>query len=176
MITIHELLKDPTYRKFFCKVPKLPAHYRPENKPWRLLVLKRGSNRWAMKRFSTYQEAFAVLKKLLPTLQDAALGCPGFDFEPPLKTVKIKGKFHTTESGKKIPVTRQMVWKPTIPMDEIEPHHWCPYCRRPTIFRLFDTHQMLTSKKLGGVMIDPTLLRCTICGVSERLVNLRRAA
>lgn len=174
MITIAELLKDPAYKAFFCTVPELPAHFTPDKKPWRLMVLRKGEHHWRMKRFGTYREAFAALKKLLPKVADATINCPGLDFQPPTKVVFLKGKYRITGRGKKIQLTRTTVWKPKMPMGEYDDHHWCPYCRRPSVFRRFATHPALPSRKLGGVGVDPTLLRCTICGASENLVNLRK--
>jgi RNase P subunit RPR2 len=45
---------------------------------------------------------------------------------------------------------------------EDEEHHWCKYCRRPTVFKYYTSH-----KRLGTV--DPWVRRCCICGASERI-------
>lgn len=162
MITIKELLRDPQYRTFFTKVPELPEHYTLDNKPWKLIVMKTGESKWRSKRMGTYQEAFAGLKKMLPMIDNAAINCPALGFRPPTRTVRIKGKFDSR--GRQ--VIRTTLWIPQISGD-MEPHNWCPHCRRPTIFRfaiMNNTRQFAASVPA---------LRCTICGASDRIVNLR---
>lgn len=175
MINIHDLLQDPHYKEFFCKVPNLPPHLKaPGKQPWRLIVQKKGEHHWRMKRFASYQDAFKALKKLLPQVTDATINCGGLQFEPPQRVVRIKGKYFVTASGKKQQVTRMVTWKPRIPADEaFEEHYWCPYCRRPTTFRRFNHHPILSVKRLGGLGVDPSLLRCSICGASENIVKLK---
>ena len=73
MITIRELLRDPQYREFFTKVPKLPDHYTEENQPWKLYIHKPGEAVWRSKKFGTYSEAFAGFKKMLPNIDNLAL-------------------------------------------------------------------------------------------------------
>lgn len=173
MITLAELLKDPDYKEFFCSIPTLPDHITPDKKPWRLMVLLKGEHHWRMKRFGTYREAFKALKKVLPRAADATINCPGFDFQPPTKIVRLKGRYRITKRGKKVQLTRTITWKPKMPIGEYDEHHWCPYCRRPSVFRRFDAHPALPSRKIAGLGVDPALLRCSICGASENLVNLR---
>jgi hypothetical protein len=166
LITIKELLRDPQYRAYFSKVPKLPSHYTPENKPWKLMVLKRGEVAWRSKRMGTYQEAFEGLKKMLPLITNAAINCPPLNFMPPVRTVRLKGKFD--RKGKQ--VLKSIIWRPAIDAD-MEAHNWCPHCRRPSIFKVAVT----TSKNRGGFAMPASepALRCMICGASERIVDLR---
>lgn len=177
MITLSELLKDPTYKQFFLKIPQLPAHYTPTSMPWKLMVLKAGEEQWRTKRFGTYKEAFLALKKVLPNSYDALINCPGLTWQPPIRIFKgrVKGKFDA--NGKPIIVTRAEVWKPQI-MADMATHYWCPYCRRPTKFGYYNNHLSMTKARVGnrGSAVDPTLLRCAICGASEMLVNLRHPA
>lgn len=170
LLTIKELLRDPTYRKFFSKVPKLPEHYKPSNLPWKLIILKHDERVWRSKRFGTYQEAFAGLKKMLPTIDNAAINCPPLAFMPPIRTVRLKGKFTTTSKGKQIPVVKSIIWTPQVPGD-LEPHSWCGHCRRPSIFR-FAT---ITPRMKEGFYAPPgePAVRCIICGASERILDLR---
>jgi len=171
MLTIHELLKDPAYRAYFLRVPALPAHYTEEKKPWKLYVqLKADPRVWRSKRFGTYAAAFAYFKKNREKIYDAAINCPAMQHQPPNKIVKVKGKLF---KGK--PVTRMIVWKPKMPIDEFEDHFWCGFCRRPTVFRRVTTHHALPLSKLGGLPIDPELMRCVICGASENIVKIGRS-
>jgi len=162
LITIQELLRDPQYRSYFSKVPKLPEHYTPANKPWKLIVMKRGEQMWRSKRLGTYQEAFAGLKKLLPIIDNAAINCPPLGFMPPTRTVKLKGK--VDKNGK--PVIKTLMWHPAIGAD-METHNWCAHCRRPSIFRV-----ATYTNKNQAAPVEPAL-RCIICGASERIINLR---
>lgn len=168
MITLRELLRDPQYKEYFTKVPVLPAHYDASRKPWKLYILKEGENAWRSKRFGTYGEAFAGLKKVLPTSENAAINCPGLSFMPPIKNFRLKGQFQ--DKAQKKPVLRTKVWKPQIASD-LAPHNWCPHCRRPVVFKMAG----LPAKRIGDFVLPPddAALRCSICGASERIVDLR---
>lgn len=170
MLTIHDLLGDERYKKFFCRVPTLPEGH--SELPWRLAVQMKPHGPWAVKDYATYQEAFKKLKANLSRVNDAAIISKASPFTPPTKVVRIKGKF-IERRGKKIPVTRAIPWAPVIPPDEFEVHTWCPYCRRPTVFKRFIVHPVLTRRRLNGIPIDPDIERCSICGASARLVNIR---
>lgn len=170
MITIHDLLKDTTYKQFICQQPSLPPHMTRALKPWRLMVQLKGEQHWRMKRFGTYSEAFKAMKKILPRAADATINCPALGFVAPTRVVRIKGKFHT--NGQQL--TRLVTWKAAMPMGEFEEHHWCPYCRRPSVFKRFRRHHALQGNAIGGLPIDPSLLRCSICGASENIVSLRK--
>lgn len=183
MLSIHDLLEDSQYKEFFCRVPALPPHvlYNPEAKPWRLYVKLHKDSRWHTKDYRTYKEAFVKLRSMLPKIADGAITCKVKDFPPPYRIVRIKGKYQTDKNGKfildaqgkKKQITKMVYWKPQMPMDEFQEHTWCPYCRRPSIFDYFLSHHALPPRKLGGMPIDPSVLRCVICGASERIVNLR---
>lgn len=170
MLTIHDLLGDERYKKYLCQVPPNPPN--SSSTPWRLAIQKDAHGPWMSKDYETYREAFLKLKKHLARINDAAIISKSIPFDPPNKVVRIRGKY-LERGGKKIPITRSVPWSPMIPPGEDEIHHWCPYCRRPTVFRQFIVHPILTRKKLGGIPIDPEVDRCTICGASSRLVNLR---
>lgn len=169
LITIHELLRDPQYREYFLKPPTLPEHYTPENKPWKLIVMKKDESVWRTKRFGTYSEAFAGLKTMLPSITNGAINCPPLGFAPPMKNYRVKGKFVGTGNKRK-PLIVTKVWKPRIEAD-MEPHNWCPHCRRPTIFRVANISRPARNG-YAQVQGEP-VMRCIICGASERIVNLR---
>ena len=167
LITIRELLRDPQYKAYFVKVPKLPEHYTPESLPWRLLVLKQGEHIWRGKRFGTYEEAFAGFKTMLPKIENAAINCPGLNFVPPMRTVRVKGKVDA--KGK--PIIKTLVWKPRLEIDH-EAHSWCAYCRRPSIF----VDKGLGAKMLNGQRLPASrvALRCSICGSNSGLMDIRK--
>lgn len=168
MITIRELLRDPQYKEFFLKSPQLPEHYTPAMLPWRLFVQKEGETKWRAKRFGTYKEAFDGMKRMLPVAHDAAINCPALSFIPPVKTVRIKGQF---DPKTKKQLMKTIVWKPRIEADMAD-HTWCGYCRRPTIFRVAAVN--VTRKNSPVVIpVGEPALRCSICGASERIINLR---
>lgn len=166
LITIKELLADPDFKKFFLAIPKLPDHYTPANLPWKLIVLKPGETVWRSKRFGTYGEAFAGFKKMLPSIENAAINCPPLTFMPPVKRYRVKGKL---DKKKKLLIITKL-WVPPIP-GEMEQHLWCPHCRRPSIFRNATT----TVKPKGNfsAMAGEPAVRCIICGASDRIIDLR---
>jgi hypothetical protein len=170
LITIRELLSDPEYRKYFTTVPVLPSHYTPDALPWRLLVQKSGEHVWRSKRFGTYQEAFAGFKTMLPKIENAAINCPGLNFMPPVRTVKVKGKFHTEGRDKGKPVIKTLVWKPRLEPDH-SAHYWCGYCRRPTTF----VDKGLGARTLNGFRLPATRVafRCSVCGSNSELMDIR---
>lgn len=169
LITIRELLRDPEYRKYFTTVPKLPDHYTPDTKPWKLMVQFKGEHIWKAKRFGTYVDAFKGFKKLLPKIDNAAIVNPALSYQPPVRKVRIKGKFETIR-GRQVQQVRVIVWKPKLE-PEMGEHHWCPYCRRPSIFR----ELALPAKRNHGFImpVSSVQLRCIICGTSERLIDIR---
>lgn len=174
MITFHELMEDEAYKKYFLTVPKLPPHIRPRDLPWKLMVLKQGETQWRVKRFGTYTEAFNSLKKIRGQYADLVINCPGYDWQPPIRLVKVR----TVVKGKPTIALRAKVWKPQLDADMAQ-HYWCPYCRRPTKFGYFSTHQAMTRQRVGNIIgpgVDPTMMRCFICGASEALIDLRNPA
>lgn len=169
LITIRELLSDPEYKKYFITVPQLPGHYTPDVLPWRLILQLKGDTHWKSKRFGTYQEAFRGFKTVLPKIQDAAINCPGLNFVPPMRTVRVKNKFIVVKGVQK-PLVKTIVWKPRLEADH-EPHQWCGFCRRPTIF----VNKGMGARMLNGFRLPPTQVayRCGLCGASEGIMDIR---
>lgn len=166
MITIQELLRDPQYRAYFRKVPRLPEHYSEESLPWKLIILKPNESVWRSKRFGTYADAFAGLKKVLPNIVNGAINCPPLGFMPPTRTVRLKNQY----DKKNRQVVKTLLWKPQISSD-MEQHNWCSHCRRPTLFR----SAILSRPQKNGfhtIKGEPAL-RCIMCGASERILDLR---
>lgn len=165
MLRIHELLEDSVYRKFFLTVPSMPKVQRLAP-PWRLYVQRLDTRRWGKKDFWSYPEAvrsFAAFRKA-GLIYDASVTCRPIAFLPPSKVVKIKGKFIKTSRGQQVQATKEIFWRwaPLLDPGDME-HHWCPYCRRPTIFTWFSTHHAITGTHRS--LMDPTARRCTICGI-----------
>lgn len=136
------------------------------------MVLKKNEAHWKGKRFGTYAEAFKALKRILPHIDDAAINSPALDFNPPLKSMRIKGQFLMV-GKKKVQKTKLVTWTPKLSPGD-EEHNWCPHCRRPSTFEAVYQHSMMPRKKLGGVGIDPTQRRCVICGIPDTMINLRK--
>lgn len=171
MITIQELLRDKQYREYFLKAPKLPEHYnRPGMLPWKLYIQKPGETIWRAKRFSTYRDAFEALKKLMKsgTVGNAAINCPPLAFIPPVRNVRLKG---VIDKQTKKQAIQTIVWKPRIESDMAD-HLWCGHCRRPSIFRVAAVNINRKDAKYILPVGEPAL-RCSICGASERVINLR---
>ena len=167
MITMAELLQDADYRKFLTTAPSLPAHAVNKemntSKPWVVYVQREAGGRWGKREFWTYKKAFRFFKAAVidHKVHDAALNNKRVGFDPPFKWVRVRGKFVVDSKGNKRQAQARVYWKPKLPPDEVEDHHWCKYCRRPTVFKSYSKH-----KRLGAV--DPTL-RCCICGASSRI-------
>ena len=165
MIGLRELLADPIYKKYFVTVPKLPdCATKCSTPPWR--VLFRDQHGWKSTFAETYHEGFKVLKD--NSFLDGAIISRRFQFAPPSRIVRVKGKFYIAPDGTKQQVKKSVTWRPKLDPYETR-HNWCPYCRRPTIFSYYRKHHALSTL---GVEIDPSVLRCGICGASERLVTL----
>jgi hypothetical protein len=171
MLSIHELLEDAKYKKFFLTRPPLPKVTRL-SPPWRLYGQLEPHGVWRKKDYWDYADAVKAFARLRKAgLHDASITCRPIAWEPPTRLVRVRGKFHTGSDGVQRPVTKQVYWRPSVPADE-EPHIWCPYCRRPTVFRAFANHHAFTGdyKK----MMDPGAQRCIICGI--RLEGLKEWA
>lgn len=174
MLTIVDLLEDPIYKAYFCRVPKLPATT-SISPPWRLYVLKKGEKQWRRKDFPTYTAAFKTLKKMLKqgVVKDAAIHCKRMSFAPPVRMMKIRGKYVRGSDGVNRPAKKRVDWQPRVPGDIFDEHEWCPWCRRPTVFNYYTKHPALNRL---GMPIDPSIPRCCICGASKRICNYRSAA
>lgn len=168
MITLRELLSDKRYREYFLKIPVLPELPRT-GPPWRLYVQRESGGPWARREYDSYRDAFRHLKRIgFSDCHDACIQSKGTAFNPPHRVVKVTRGGIPLLHKDGSPITKVVWWKPSIPGDEA-PHRWCPYCRRPTIFAWFTKHHAFR----GGAVFNPSLLRCTICGASENLVNER---
>lgn len=169
MITIAELLEDDRYKQFFTTMPKVPVVSKAPtlSPPWVLYVQLDLDGPWRTKQFEKYSDAFKFFKKLRASrgLHDAAIHNKRVAFDPPTRMVRIKGKFIEGSDGKLRQATKVVVWRPRLPSDEAQ-HHWCMYCRRPTIFRTYRRHRGL---KQIVEELSTDIPRCCICGASARI-------
>ena len=172
MITIHELLEDKVYTKFFLQKPVIPGHVRRATPRWRVYVQRETDGPWGKKDLNTYTEAFKFFKSRLRRCHDAAIHCRGFSFDPPSRIVKLtRGGLPVmgvTPDGVEYQKTKLIVWKPKLYSEDM-PHTWCVYCRRPVELRWFTKHHNFGKKEF-----DASLKRCPICGTSERLLSGRK--
>lgn len=181
LITLPELLKDPKYREFFKTKPKMVKPL-PGQMPWRVMIQRQAGGPWAKKETATYADAFRLIANNLRDgrLHDGAIISRGIAFGPPQRIAKVtsggrpvwftrNGKTVLDSDGKRIQKTVVVLWKPKLePTDE--PHSWCTYCRRPTVFRWFTSHHALRAAGLQE-LVDPTDRRCTICAAREDFVR-----
>lgn len=166
LIPMSELVRDPVYKRFLQTKPTLPGIARSQkmmaSPPWVVYIQKRADGPWGKKEFWKYSDAFKFLKKALKLgVHDAALNCKRVGFDPPLRFARIKGKFVVGSDGKERQATKAVPWKPKLDVGD-EDHHWCKYCRRPTVFKYYRKHKRLQ-------VVDSTMPRCCICGASARI-------
>lgn len=163
-----ELVKDPTYRSFLETMP--PAHPIAAEKnaqkspPWVVYVQIEAGGRWGKKEFWKYSKAFKFFRAWMKRgAYDATINNKRVPTSPPSRMVRIRGKFIKGSDGKVRQATTSVFWKlpSALAIDQPE-HHWCLYCRRPTLFKFYSKHP-----RLGAV--DGFTPRCCICGASSRI-------
>jgi len=169
LLTLEDLLEDPKYKEFFCKVPKL-LNPSQKTKPWRVFIQLKKDRKWRKKDFYSYTSAFKFLRKLIQAgvVQDATIHCLRQSYSPPTRVVRVKGKFLIGSDGKRRQVTRIIKWEPQLDVNDPNDYTWCPYCRRPTVFKYYAKHHAIDLK---GLPIDQSVARCHICGVSTRMLT-----
>lgn len=168
MIPMSELVQDPVYRKFLQTKPVMPPHLADpsmvDTPPWVVYVQRESDGPWGRKAFWTYAKAFKFMRAWIKKgCHDVTINNNRVGYEPPYRLVRIKGKYVVGSDGIRRQATTRVVWKlPTALMLDQPEHHWCKYCRRPTVFKFYSKH-----KRLGAV--DPNVPRCCICGASSRI-------
>lgn len=108
---LSELLRDPIFKPYLLRTPRLPAGARTAE-PWRVWGI-RHDLKWAGKLFPTYADAFVLVKSMLrdtDKYQDVVVTCRPVAFGPP--------------EGFRVPTGLD----------------WCGYCRRPTVYRRTRSH------------------------------------
>lgn len=173
MIQMSELVKDPTYKRFLQTKPKLPPiannKHLQNRPPWVVYVQVKVDGPWGKKEFWKYTKAFDFLKRCLKAnVHDATINNRRVPTDPPMRLVRIKGRYVVGSDGVRRQATTPMPWKPRLSGDDVG-HQWCPYCRRPTVFKFYSKHKALKE------YCDPSVRRCCICGASERITRPGRA-
>lgn len=112
--TFNSLVDDPAYRKYVKTVPFIPESISHGN-PWAVWALTDASTRagkWRGGQFPTYAKAWSVLVKALRS--------------PRVVDVTI--------------VSRRRLFRVPPELDHMVyfPYEWCPRCRRPTMYELFE--------------------------------------
>lgn len=79
-VTLTQLLRDPLYKQYFCRAPRLPRGT-TNGLPWQVWATVDG--RWATKRFCTYVDAFAMVKAKLKCYDDITITCRPLFWAPP---------------------------------------------------------------------------------------------
>lgn len=168
MIPMSELVKDARYWEFLKTKPKMPKHLRSPkimtSPPWVVYVQREPRGKWGKKSFWKYSEAFRFFNAWLERgAHDLTINNKRCGYAPPHRFVRIKGKYVMGRDKVKRQATKLVWWRPNSAMMADQPeHHWCKYCRRPTVFKFFSKHRVLGP-------CDSTVARCTICGSSTRI-------
>lgn len=159
-VRAHTLLKDPIYRKWFAKVPYLPKSARG-GQPWYLYLQRGQDGRWSRAGLTTYAAAYKWVVNHHGEVHDFAIVSKRKSYLPPIYRPKVE------INGKMEPARKKVYWT-NYPSN----HNWCPYCRRPTIFREFTKHHAINPvhKSMGLFSMGPQI-RCTICGIRQEGVK-----
>lgn len=147
-ITFRELVQDPLYRKWFLAKPQ------HADRRWVAWVQREEGGRWARREFDGWREGARWVVAHHERVWDLSLCCPGRATPRP----KIKTK-RRTKKGLAV----------RVPWPLPEGHRWCPYCRRPTVFRRFSKHHAMWTMSF----VNPNVRRCTACGVKEDFLPQR---
>jgi hypothetical protein len=107
---------------------------------WRVYYQKTEGARWKYKDFDTWNEGYQYLAKKIAKVYDISLTHKLRHTRPPV--VKRAGR-------------REYYY----PHTDKPQHFWCLMCRRMTKFGYFKRHHNMP------IYLDPTQLRCRICGV-----------
>lgn len=153
-VRIHEFLRDPIYRKWFAKAPVLLPN-QGHGQPWWLYVQKKEEGPWSRAGVESYAKAYEWVGKHLSTIYDFAITSKRRTYLPPVYRPVLP-------NGKR---AAQKVYWSEYPLS----HNWCPYCRRPVVFRYFERHHADTQYR---TFLGPAQhRRCTICGIRDVAVQ-----
>ena len=147
-VTFPRLMEDKAFRRFTFTDP-----HDPDGTNWRIYAQRKEGGPWARRDFKSWKKAAKFLRAHWSEWHDCALISRNWSSDAPTETVK-RGK------------RTVRVWTKWL---RLRGHHWCRYCRRPTVFREFSKHHF----NPGGFVM-PNIRRCTICGVGERASNIQQ--
>lgn len=145
-VPLRQLLKAPDYRKWFGTKPQLTVV--TSTQPWRLFVQREQGGRWAKADLDTYSQAYAGVKSRLSECYDMTIHSKAQAFRPPI--VRVNGK---------------KSWMPCP-----DGHHWCVYCRRPTVFAYYEKHPAMP-----GMILATYERRCSVCAARQAGMSNYRA-
>lgn len=171
MIPLAELLKNKTFERYFTTTPHLYPVQTDGRLVWRIWVRPTPKSPWRRKDVADYQAGVrTVLSWLERGASDAALQCRGRAYDPPTRLVKLvrngEPVLRTGRDGVTAPVINKVVWStPGDLQQAFGQHHWCYYCRRPTVFSYFQNHHAFQGTPLEAFTQADTR-RCTLCGIS----------
>lgn len=155
--TLAELLDDPVYRTYMKKPPRLPDTM-TFGTPWAVWARTR-TGKWRGGLFETYQQAWPVTIRAMRSdkIQDVSLISRRKLFTPPVRIEEYKARL--VASQKIVVRTREI---PILAHLLVWPFEWCPRCRRPTMYELFDKHHA------AQIPIDPNAPRCWFCSLRRQ--------
>lgn len=139
--TLASLLKDPAYKAYFLRAPRLPAglHAPLPFKVWGLRI----DNKWAGKAVPTFADGFILAKRMLRAkdqFRDVSISSRVIGFRAPeqlLTAYKADG------------------------------YDWCIMCRRPVHFMPKRRHHALRPDLHQFFAHEPV---CPYCGIREETV------
>jgi hypothetical protein len=136
---MNQLLKDPTYRKYFLKTPKFPYDLAYPT-PWTVWIHRTSKKDpdklvWARVRFATFAEAIQYVNPRRSQWKDFAVTSTVIGFEPP-KIVR----------------------------NNYLDYDWCYRCRRPVQMRTFERHHAMNPEIHQYFSEWPV---CPFCGASD---------
>ena len=154
-LRIHIFLRDPVYRKWFARPPVLLPGSN-HGHPWWVYVQREEDGPWQRAGASSYDRAYNWVKPRLRSLYDFSITSKRRAYSPPVyRPVRQDGRR-----------SKRLVYWTEWPAN----HRWCPYCRRPTVFRHFTRHH--ADSELRRRYLGPSEdRRCSVCGIREAAVE-----
>lgn len=165
MMPLSELMEDRQFNLFFRRTPHLHNIQQDGRLCWRIWIQQVADGRWRKKDVADYQFGVRVILGRLESIHDAALQCRGRAYEPPVQRVKLvrAGRPLLDSAGRQ--QIKEVRWKiPAQLLQDYGLHHWCFYCRRPTVFGYFKNHHAFRGTSLEP-FVGADRLRCTLCGI-----------
>lgn len=162
-VTTKELLGDKYYAAWFAKPPP-EDNAAISSKRW-VVWIEAKPGQWTSRRFRNWKKAQKFFRAHQADYYDITL----VDMRPHKPPLLRRDSGRRHKNGQPIYET---FWWPFPAF--VEPgHKWCPYCRRPTVFRYYRNHHALVRIAPSGVRlpIDHTKLRCRVCGVGWDFVK-----
>lgn len=137
--TLSSLLDDDIYRKYARTVPRIPANLSAGN-PWAVWAITR-DGRWRGGQFPTYADGWRVVVKAIrnPAVADVSIVSRRKLFLEPAELAHLV----------------------------LPPYDWCPRCRRPTMYELYDRHHAIPKH----IPCDPEKPRCLYCGLARQEIR-----